>query len=225
MGIKAVIFDMDGVLIDSEHLWRRAMIKGFQEFGMPVTIEECKTTMGMRFNEVIAIWLNHFNITDVPIKTIENRVMDLLLELIDSEGKFIDGIPEIFERCSNYKIKTGLATSSSEKLMHAVLEKLNLQSVIDIKVSAEHLKYGKPHPEVFLICAEKLGVKPQECLVIEDSLNGVIAAKAAQMKVIAVPDDENTKRAQFALADYKFDAITESLTLIEKLISGERYSS
>jgi beta-phosphoglucomutase-like phosphatase (HAD superfamily) len=93
--IKAVIFDMDGVLIDSEPLWRRAMIKGFQEFGMPVTIEECKQTMGMRITEVIAIWLKHFKITQVANHTIEERIMELLLELIELEGRFIEGIPEM----------------------------------------------------------------------------------------------------------------------------------
>jgi HAD superfamily hydrolase (TIGR01509 family) len=216
--IKAVIFDMDGVLIDSEHLWRMAMIAGFSEFGMPITEEQCKTTMGMRFGEVIGLWLDHFNKTELPVKAIEDRVHQLLLNLINREGKFIPGIPEIIELCSQKKIKMGLATSSSEILMNAVLKKLNLLTILDVTVSAEKMKYGKPHPEVFLVCAEKLRVSPNQCLVIEDSLNGVIAAKAAQMKVVAVPDDVHTKLQQFALADYKFDRMMEVLDLLPRLL-------
>jgi mannitol-1-/sugar-/sorbitol-6-/2-deoxyglucose-6-phosphatase len=217
--VNAVIFDMDGVLIDSEHLWRRAMIKGFAEFGMPLTEDECRSTMGMRFREVIAIWLKHFHITDLSVKKVEDRVIELLLELIKTEGIVIQGIPEIIDFCKSRKIRMGLATSSSEVLMNAVLDKLNLRNVLQAVVSAEHMKYGKPHPEVFITCAEMLGVPPQQCLVIEDSLNGVISAKAAQMKVIAVPDDEHTKMQQFLLADYKFDRMTEVPALLNSLFS------
>ncbi len=215
--IKAVIFDMDGVLIESEHLWRRAMILGFGEYGMALSEDDCRRTMGLRIGEVIDAWLAHFKIHSIPSKTVESRIMELLLALIEESGTFIQGIPALLAFCREKKLKTGLATSSSVLLMNTVLKKLDLANEFSSALSAEYMRYGKPHPEVFLACAEKLGIAPQECIVIEDSLNGVIAAKAAQMKVIAVPDDEHTHIVGFAVADYKCTNMHDVLALFKTL--------
>ena len=103
--------------------------------------------------------------------------------------------------------------------MNAVLRKLQIRNKFQSVVSAEHLRYGKPHPEVFLTCAEQLGVGPARCLVIEDSLNGVVAAKAASMRVIAVPDDEHLhadkqRVQQFTLADHQAPNLRAALQVI-----------
>lgn len=215
--IKAVIFDMDGVLIESEHLWRRAMIKGFGEFGMDLSENDCRKTMGLRIGEVIKLWLVHFEKDLNQAKTLEERIMELLLQLIEESGTFIQGIPALIAFCREQKLKIGLATSSSSLLMNAVLKKLDLTNALDAALSAEFLAYGKPHPEVFLLCAQQLQVPPQNCLVIEDSINGVVAGKAAQMKVIAVPDDEHREVKSFAVADYKYQNMHEVLELFQTL--------
>lgn len=215
-GLKAVIFDMDGVLMDSEDLWRQAMIQAYGEFGMPVSIEQCKQTMGMRIHEVTQLWLRHFN-SKAANKKVVDRVVALLLDLIEKEGKFIAGIPEILNHLQEKQIPMGLATSSSVELMEAILHKLGIRQHLKSRVSAEALTFGKPHPEVFLNCAAELKIAPQHCLVIEDSLNGVIAAKAAQMKVIAVPDSDHQKDQRFLVADYIFTSMPETLPLIRKL--------
>jgi mannitol-1-/sugar-/sorbitol-6-/2-deoxyglucose-6-phosphatase len=214
--IEAVIFDMDGVLIDSEHLWRKAMVKGFAESGLNVSEDECRQTMGRRIGEVIRYWIRQRNVPAEP-QAVEERITGHLLELIDSEGKAIDGAGELVQFClaNNYRI--GLATSSSNKLMNAVLKKLEMQQTFHAALSAEHMEYGKPHPQVFIETAIALGVKPAECLVIEDSLNGVIAGKAAGMQVIAVPDDEHTKMQQFAVADHKMNSMKETLGLFRRM--------
>ncbi|MES2681131.1 MAG: hexitol phosphatase HxpB [Bacteroidota bacterium] len=215
--LKAVIFDMDGVLINSEPLWRRAMIKGFTGLGLDFTEDDCRKTMGNRFPEVVAYWLDFYKLSDVKASDVEETVMNELYALIEAEGKFIEGIPAILDFCSAKKLKTGLATSSSNQLMNQVLKKLNLHGSLDAVVSAEHMKYGKPHPEVFLHCAEQLNMHPGQCLVIEDSLNGVISAKAAQMKVIAVPDEEHRTIAKFALADYNLNSMHQVLDVFKTL--------
>ncbi len=215
--LKAVIFDMDGVLINSEPLWRRAMIKGFTGLGLNFTEEDCRKTMGNRFPEVVAYWLDFYKLKHINAADVEATVMNELYALIEAEGKFIDGIPAILDFCRAKKLKTGLATSSSNQLMNQVLKKLNLHGSLDAVVSAELMKYGKPHPEVFLHCAEQLNIAPGHCIVIEDSLNGVIAAKAAQMKVIAVPDEEHRAIAKFALADYNLNTMHEALDVLKTL--------
>jgi HAD superfamily hydrolase (TIGR01509 family) len=216
--IKAVIFDMDGVLIESEHLWRRAMILGFKEFGMTLSEEDCRKTMGLRIGEVIDEWLAHFKISNISSREVEKSILEILLDLIEESGTFIQGIPELLAFCREKKLKIGLATSSSVRLMDAILKKLDLAHELDAALSAEYMRYGKPHPEVFLTCAEKLHVAPRQCLVIEDSLNGVIAAKAAQMKVVAVPDDEHSQVPGFAVADHKVKTMYDVLALFKTLI-------
>ncbi|MDO8999169.1 MAG: hexitol phosphatase HxpB [Bacteroidota bacterium] len=216
--IKAVIFDMDGVIIDSEPLWRRAMVKGFNHYGLPISEDDCRSTMGMRINEVVDFWVKEHSITKFTSPQIEATIMANLFELIELEGKPINGVLELFAFCKEHKLKIGLATSSSEKLMAAVLNKLDLNTVFDSAVSAQHLKYAKPNPEVFLLCANNLGINPNNCLVIEDSINGAIAAKAAQMKLIVVPDEGTKHQEKFAIADYTLNNMTEVLTLFKSLL-------
>lgn len=199
--IKAVIFDMDGVLIDSEPLWRKAMIKGFAEFGMLLSEEDCRKTTGRRFSEVADEWINHYQLSGIKSSHIEEVVVNYLIELIETEGKAIEGVEQVIECCIQHQLKVGLATSSNNKLMLAVLKKLNIQAYFNASISAEHLRYAKPHPEVFFNCAEQLNIHPKNCLVIEDSVNGAIAAKAAQMHLIIVPDKEHQGLNQFSIAD------------------------
>ncbi len=215
--LKAVIFDMDGVLINSEPLWRIAMIKGFTGLGLAFTEDDCRKTMGNRFPEVVAYWLEFYKLKHVNPLDVETTVMNHLYDLIEAEGRFIEGIPAILDFCSQKKLLTGLATSSSNQLMNRVLNKLDLNGKLNAVVSAEHMRYGKPHPQVFLECAEMLNVQPAECLVIEDSLNGVIAAKAAQMKVIAVPDEEHRQVPKFVIADYNLPSMHGVLDILKTL--------
>ena len=216
--IKAVIFDMDGVLIDSEPLWRKAMIEGFASIGVLITEEDCKKTTGNRLKEVVEYWFEKLDILDFLPTEIEHRIINMLVKLINNEGKAISGVIEVINFCNNKNIKIGLATSSSNQLMEAVLEKLNLKNTFKSSISAENMEYGKPHPEVFLNCASQLQISPLECIVIEDSINGVIAAKAAFMSVIALPEHENINNHKFSIADYKLNNMQEVLKLFKTII-------
>jgi sugar-phosphatase len=207
-----------GVLIDSEPLWRKAMIEGFASIGVLITEEDCKKTTGNRLKEVVEYWFEKLDILDFLPTEIEHRIINMLVKLINKEGKAISGVIEVINFCNNKNIKIGLATSSSNQLMEAVLEKLKLKNTFKSSISAENLEYGKPHPEVFLICASQLQISPLECIVIEDSINGVIAAKAAYMRVIALPEQENINNHKFSIADYKLNNMQEVLKLFKTII-------
>jgi len=206
-GIHAVIYDMDGVLIDSEPLWRRAMILSFNEIGIPFTEEDCKITTGMRFIEVARFWLRRFDRHDVSVPDFNDRVVERLCALIAAEGRPMPGALESIRYFKSLGMKLALGTSSSERLVKVVLDKLQVAPEFDAVCSAEHLKYGKPHPEIFLKCAGQLEILPPSCLVIEDSLNGIIAAKAAQMKVLGVPEPDNLANPKFSIADALFPSL------------------
>ncbi len=212
-GIKAVIFDMDGVIIDSEPLWRKAMIQSFNEIGIPFTDEECRITTGMRFIEVAEYWFAKHDVKTISVKEFDDLVINRLCELIETEGKLMPGVKTTLEYLKAHNYKVAIGTSSNVQLMNTVIKTLQIASYFNAVCSAQFLQYGKPHPEVFLNCANELQVQATECLVIEDSLNGIIAAKASQMKVLAVPDDENKNNPKFIIADYTLNSLEDFITL------------
>lgn len=213
-GIKAVIFDMDGIIIDSEPLWRKAMIQSFNEIGIPFSDEECRITTGMRFIEVAEYWFTKHNVISITVKEFDDIVITRLCQLIETEGKLLPGVKSTLEflKVNGYKIAIG--TSSNVQLMNTVIKTLQIESYFNAVCSAQFLQYGKPHPEVFLNCANELKVLATECLVIEDSFNGIIAAKASQMKVLAVPDEENKSNPKFIIADYRLNSLEDFASLL-----------
>lgn len=211
-GIKAVIFDMDGVIIDSEPLWRRAMIQSFVEIGIPFTDEHCRVTTGMRFKEVVTYWFTKHHISHIGVDEFDELVINRLCRLIEQEGKQMPGVLESLIFFKEKDLKIGIGTSSNNRIMNTVVDVLSIRTYFDALCSAEHMAYGKPHPEVYLACATKLGTDPLHCLVIEDSVNGIIAGKAAQMKVVAVPEEINKHNSRFSIADYKANSLLEIIT-------------
>jgi mannitol-1-/sugar-/sorbitol-6-/2-deoxyglucose-6-phosphatase len=213
---QAFVFDMDGVIIDSEPLWRRAMVKVFNSDGLPVSEIDCAQTTGMRIDEVIKIWNKKHPFTNDELK-VEKNIEEELCILIRNEGRPMPGFLAMIELLRGNGKKIGLATSSSRKLIGCVLDTLQVRAYFHHTQSAEGLLYGKPHPEVFLRSASALGVPPRSCVVIEDSVNGIISAKAAGMKVIGVPEAHNRSNPRFSIADLVLTSLEEfSLDTIEK---------
>lgn len=207
--IKAIIYDMDGVIIDSEPLWRKAMIEGFNQIGIPFTEADCRITTGMRFKEVIEFWFQKHLFTSMSVQDFDTMVISRLCDLIKQEGKAMSGLMESLEFFTKKGLKLGIATSSDEALMNTVVDSLKIRHYFQALCSAEKLPYGKPHPQVFLDCANQLNVLPAYCLIIEDSVNGLIAGKAAQMRVVAIPEEENKNNPKFAIADWKLESLKE----------------
>ena len=202
MSIRAIIYDMDGVLIDSEPLWRQAEIETFAKVGLSFTDEMCMQTMGMRTSEVIDFWYAKTPWTGKTLKEVENELMQRVTQLIIEEGDTMKGVVYSLDYFKEKGLKIALASSSSTSLIEAVIKKLQIKSYFEVINSAEFLDFGKPHPEIFIKTAQNLGLQPNECLVIEDSFNGVLAAKSARMKVIAIPDEESKNEDRFIIADY-----------------------
>ena len=211
--IKAVIFDMDGVLIDSEPLWSIAMIQGFNDIGIDFTDADCRFTTGMRFKEVVEHWFNHHGITHSTPTQLADSVITHLIDLINTKGEAMSGVVELLEYFKTKQFPIGLATSSNHILVDAVLQKTKTKHYFNSITSAEFLEHGKPHPDVFLKCAQNLNIQPKNCLVIEDSFNGVKAGKAAGMTVIAIPDIEHKDDNRFEIADYRLNNLSDVIKL------------
>ena len=201
----AVIFDMDGVLTDSEPLWKIAMEEVFRSVGCPLTREDFQKTVGLRIDEVCEYWYKQAGWAGATPKEVEDQIMLRMVELIHENGEPLPGVMETTAYLRERGIKIGLATSSYTVLIDAVLETLGIRDRFDQIHSAEHEEYGKPHPAVYLTAAKQLQVDPTRCLVIEDSLNGVISGKAAKMKVVCIPEKTHHPEPKLLVADYLFD--------------------
>ena len=208
----AVIFDMDGVLIDSEPLWKIAMQEVFDEVGCSLTKTDFQKTVGLRIDEVIQYWYTVQPWENYTAKEVENRIIDKMISLISIHGKPLEGVVETLEFLKSRKIKIGLGTSSYSVLISTVLDKLNIAPYFDFAHSAEHESHGKPHPAVYIKVAEILGVQPRKCLVIEDSFTGFIAGKAAGMMVCVIPEKSHASNSKLQAADYNYSSMTEFLS-------------
>ena len=212
--IKSVIFDMDGLLIDSEPFWRMAERTVFSSVGIDLSEEQCRSTTGMRVDNVVShcdsIYPNH--ITNKHL--IVNGILEEVTRLVKTYGEPMPGARQAAQLFVSRGWSMALASASAMSLINAVLDKLDVRQWFSVVQSAEYVKYGKPHPEIFLTTAASLGTKPEECLVLEDSIFGVIAGKAALMKVIAVPDKELAARREYGVAD----AVLRSLAEIDKAL-------
>ncbi|MFN8308534.1 MAG: hexitol phosphatase HxpB [Chitinophagales bacterium] len=207
--INAVIYDMDGLIIDSEPFWRKAEIEVFQTVGLQLTERDCMETTGFRFDEVIDLWFHRQPWTGKSKQQVHDEVLERMEAAILNDAVLMDGVEESLRFFESRQMKMAIASSSAFRLIEACSKKLHRESVFHHLVSAENEIYGKPHPAVFLRAAEILGVEPKHCLVLEDSVNGVIAAKAAKMKCIAIPHPEEFHNPKFAIADMKVRSLKE----------------
>lgn len=210
----AVIFDMDGVLIDSEPLWKIAMYEVFEPLGGRLEKTDFQQTVGLRIDQVVHHWnlIHNWKLTDE--KRIVQAIMARMIALIRENPFALEGVYEILQYLNKQKILVGLATSSPVVLLEAVLDALQLRPYFQTLHSAEHLTYGKPHPEVYLQAAKTLQLRPSECLVVEDSLNGVISGKSAGMTVVCIPEKTHQSNPKLILADYHYTSLAEFLEIL-----------
>ena len=207
----AIIFDMDGVLVDSEPLWRLAERQIFATVGLDLTDADCERTMGMRTDEVIEHWYRLSPWEGATCAELEAQLEGRMRELITEQATAMPGVEQSIAMARAEGLALGLATSSAPSLIEAVLAKLGLRDAFAVVHSAIDEEFGKPHPAVFLTTARLLGVESAECVAIEDSVAGVRSARAAGMRVIAVPPPHLFDEAGYDQADIKLHSL-EDLT-------------
>lgn len=183
---------MDGVIIDSEPLWEKSESIMLRQKGFAgnesYRKEYRKKIMGLNQKDSVKLLKETFGLDESPEEILSTR-LKILLELYEKELRLVDGIPEILQILSAERhVKTALASGSPMKVIEFVLKKFSLSGTFRIKVSGDCVERGKPHPDIYLETARRLGVSPEECVAIEDSINGIVSAKEAGMRCIGVPD-------------------------------------
>ena len=202
-GIKAVIFDLDGTVVDSMWMWEAIDIEYLARFGIPLPPDLQKKISGMSFRETAVYFKETFDIPD-SLEKIKSDWNEMAMDKYCNEVTLKPGVLDFLKELKERGIKTGIATSNSKELAFAVLAALGLESYFDeVHMSCE-VTTGKPAPDIYLLVAEYLGVAPEACLVFEDISEGIQAGKAAGMKVCGVEDDFSAayREEKKQLADY-----------------------
>lgn len=197
--IAAVIFDMDGVLVDSEPLHLRATQAALGARGTSYSERDNRAFFGATDVELLRVLRILFDLPQATPALVEAKTAHLIA-LIRAEARPLPGVPGVPLWLRNSGLRLALASSSRWPVIQAVLETVGLDGAFDAVVSGDEVARGKPAPDGFLMAARRLGVEPDRCLVVEDSRNGVLAGKAAGMVVAAVPCPA-TSHEDFSAAD------------------------
>ncbi len=200
-GRRAAIFDLDGLLIDSEPIWRRVEIDAFADAGIGLTEEMCATTMGWRLDAVVDHWARRFGLAEHVRDGLAREIVERMAAEVAATGEAMPGASGAAARLHDRGLTIAVCSSSPRPVIAAALDRLGLPVPVTAVHSAFDEEYGKPHPACYLTTAALLGVAPSACLALEDSPAGAIAAAAAKMAVVAVPDPSFHAPGVFAFCD------------------------
>ncbi|MBO1924411.1 hexitol phosphatase HxpB [Thiomicrorhabdus sp. 6S3-12] len=199
--IKAVIFDMDGLIVDSEPYWKQAEKQVFTSLGCEVTVEDQLHTACLTTRAVTDYWYEKSPWSILTKQQAENAVVEEVNELLRKQCQAKPGFFDALEVCRSADAKVGLASNAPLRLCHTVVSSLSCQDVFECVLSAEMVSAGKPQPHIYHRALETLQVTGSHALALEDSPTGAMAARTAGMRVIGVPSEPRYRRPMQGLAD------------------------
>ena len=221
MTIEATLFDMDGLLIDSEILWHEAEVEIFGALGVDLSEAKDRSTKGLFVAEVVEYWYSRYPWAGPNRGQVVDALLERVGDLVETKGRMLAGAERAIE-LATARGPVALASSTPMFLIERCLAHFDLGGRFASLHSAEFEPFGKPHPGVFLSAAAALGVSPDCCLVFEDSSAGVLAAKAGRMTVVAVPTASDRTLPAFALADLLLDSLEDlSESWLDECFSGQ----
>lgn len=210
-----IIFDLDGLLIDSETLYQKATFELCARFGKAPNEEVFKKVIGRKLQESMRIYVE---MMDLPISPQEmfTLMKDYMKNEIRSNLSLMPGAIEILDTFYN-SFPLALATGSSQEILDVVFERTNIAHYFDVIQSSDEIKNGKPNPEIFLLTMHKLRARPEQCIILEDAENGVIAANKSGAYVVAVPN-RFTATYDFSKANIIVNNLFDAATHISDIV-------
>ena len=213
---KGAVFDLDGLLMDSEPVWSWAQRKMFAEMGAELTQAMQWTTTGMRLNEALSVWSGYFPETAMDPAAMRARLVELVGGSLRESGLPKAGAIRAMGICHASGCRMAIASSAPPEIIQVALDRMDgmhpgVRDWFSAILSAEGEAHGKPHPAIYLSAAMRLGIAPGDCIAFEDSVFGLRSAHAAGMHCVAVPEEHNRGRAEYGIAH----RVLESLDAFE----------
>lgn len=205
--IDSIIFDMDGIIIDSEPLWEKAEIELIKNHGKNYNNKYRENIIGLNQKDSVKLLKHTFTLTGSIDQIIEQR-KEILLEIYRKELKLLPGILKLLDEAKELGLKTGLASGSPENVIQFVIEKFNMENYFSAVVSGDTTENGKPAPDIYNKTAKLMETQSEKCIAIEDSVNGVLAVKNAGMYCVAVPHPD-LNRSNYCSADIIFESVND----------------
>jgi HAD superfamily hydrolase (TIGR01509 family) len=222
MSFRAVIFDLDGVLADSEPWWNEIDAKLLAEYGVTYRGEYHQKVLGVSYRLAVEFYKKAFHLSASTDELMRRRA-EIATDFFANRVGLFPSAKEILDELRRMNLRLAVATSSVSASARPFLDRHQLTELFDVIVTGDEVERGKPHPDIYLCAAEKLGVAAEACVVIEDALSGIAAAKAAKMRVAAIPDRRFVDPREYEKqADYVLDSLSEIPALIRALMSQRR---
>lgn len=207
--VKAAIFDMDGLLIDSEPLWWQAQINALATVNVKPQQSDYKHIIGTGLESTLEYWHHKHPWTGQSLKDVEALILDDFIDMFKKQGALRPGVQRTLNLFKAKAIPMAIASSTFYEVINMVVDTLKIRQYFGVIYSAEREPHSKPHPGVFISTAALLKVEPRSCLVFEDAPAGVLAAKAAKMRCIAVPELHTKDHPFIQVADIVIDSLEE----------------
>ncbi len=205
--LEAAIFDLDGLLTESESRWRQAEVEASERLGLGFSAADFESTMGVRMADVARIWFERRPWSGPTPEEVAESVVDRVIELT-RDAVPLPGVESALEVVKRRGLRCALCSSSDTRLIGATLAAIGLTDSFEVVHSAADDQFGKPHPEPYLVTADALGVDPSACVAFEDSVTGAVAARAAGMRVVAVPSPHERGSGRFGFCDVTLETMS-----------------
>jgi HAD superfamily hydrolase (TIGR01509 family) len=213
----AVIFDLDGVLADSEPWWNQIDAKLLAEYGVSYRGEYHRNVLGVNYRLAVEFYKNAFHIS-ASVEELMRRRGEIATDFFASRVDLFPSAEMTLEQLREIKLLLAVATSSVSASARPLLERTGIRSLFSVVITGDEVQQGKPHPDIYLRAAQELGISPEACLVIEDSLAGIAAGKAANMRVAAIPDRRFVDPREYEKeANYVLGSLSEIPALIRRV--------
>ena len=210
----AVIFDLDGVLADSEPWWNQIDAKLLAEHGVSYRGEYHRNVLGVSYRLAVEFYKNAFHIS-VSVEELMRRRGEIATEFFGNRVGLFPSAKTTLEQLREMKLHLAVATSSVSASARPLLDRTEIRSLFSVVITGAEVQQGKPHPDIYLRAAKKLEISPEACLVIEDALAGIAAGKAANMRVAAIPDRRFVNPQEYEKeANYVLGSLSEIPALI-----------
>ena len=217
MPFSAVIFDLDGVLADSEPWWNEIDAALLAEYGVTYRGEYHRNVLGVSYQLAIEFYKKAFNLS-APTEEMMRRRGEIAADFFANQIALFSSTKAVLEKLRKMNLPLAVATSSVSASARPFLDRHQLTQFFDVIITGEEVKNGKPRPDIYLRARERLAVPADSCLVIEDSLSGIAAAKAAKMHVAAIPDTRFVDPGAYEKeADYVLSSISEIPRLVQRM--------